>query len=112
MREKEAESLADFLLPMLEWYPEKRATAQEMLKHPWLNMKSNYDTAMDEAEFQKMMLRAKLMGKDEQDTGKAMSELCDSEDDMFGADSEDNVQSVDSDPESDGQFFKITSQGG
>lgn len=34
----EAEPLADFLMKMLTWYPEKRATAQEMLSHPWLNM--------------------------------------------------------------------------
>lgn len=27
IRETEAELLADFLTPMLEWYPEKRATA-------------------------------------------------------------------------------------
>jgi serine/threonine protein kinase len=107
MREREADELADFLLPMLEWYPEKRATAQEMLSHPWLNMPSNYDTSMDEAEFQKMMLRAKLMGGTDQ-AEKEMSELCESEDDLFGADSEDNRASVDSDPEPDESFFKLT----
>ena len=34
---EEAENLNDFLSQMLEYYPEKRATAQEMLSHPWLN---------------------------------------------------------------------------
>lgn len=34
---QEAESLASFLQPMLDFDPEKRATAGEMLKHPWLN---------------------------------------------------------------------------
>ena len=29
--------MADFLRPMLEFEPERRATAQEMLRHPWLN---------------------------------------------------------------------------
>lgn len=43
MKEDEASMLSDFLLPMLEWYPEKRATAQEMLSHPWLNMEPNYE---------------------------------------------------------------------
>lgn len=49
--ETEAEALADFLLPMLEWYPERRATAQDMLKHPWLNMESNYECTMNENDF-------------------------------------------------------------
>lgn len=33
---EEAESFSDFLLPMLELIPEKRATAAECLRHPWL----------------------------------------------------------------------------
>ncbi|XP_062247644.1 SRSF protein kinase 1a isoform X1 [Platichthys flesus] len=33
---EEAECFADFLLPMLELIPEKRATAAECLCHPWL----------------------------------------------------------------------------
>ena len=32
----QAELMADFLRPMLEFEPERRATAQEMLSHPWL----------------------------------------------------------------------------
>lgn len=32
----EARGMADFLLPMLHFDPEKRATAAEALKHPWL----------------------------------------------------------------------------
>ncbi|XP_036254098.1 SRSF protein kinase 1 isoform X4 [Molothrus ater] len=33
----EAAGFTDFLLPMLELIPEKRATAAECLRHPWLN---------------------------------------------------------------------------
>ncbi|XP_039903336.1 SRSF protein kinase 1a isoform X2 [Simochromis diagramma] len=33
---EEAECFTDFLLPMLELIPEKRATAAECLRHPWL----------------------------------------------------------------------------
>ncbi|XP_075332750.1 SRSF protein kinase 1a isoform X3 [Odontesthes bonariensis] len=33
---EEAECFADFLLPMLELVPEKRATAAECLRHPWI----------------------------------------------------------------------------
>ncbi|XP_044068249.1 SRSF protein kinase 1a isoform X1 [Siniperca chuatsi] len=35
---EEAECFADFLLPMLELIPEKRATAAECLRHPWLSL--------------------------------------------------------------------------
>ncbi|KAI5610089.1 SRSF protein kinase 1 isoform X1, partial [Silurus asotus] len=33
---EDAETFADFLLPMLELIPEKRVTAAECLRHPWL----------------------------------------------------------------------------
>ncbi|XP_051026518.1 SRSF protein kinase 1-like [Acomys russatus] len=35
--EEEAAGFTGFLLPMLELVPEKRATAAECLRHPWLN---------------------------------------------------------------------------
>ena len=43
IKENEAKSLSDFLLPMLEYYPEKRASAKKMLSHYWLKMKDNYN---------------------------------------------------------------------
>ena len=33
----EAEALAAFLTPMLQLYPERRAPASELVKHPWLD---------------------------------------------------------------------------
>lgn len=33
---EESRAIAEFLLPMLEPDPKKRATAAQMLKHPWL----------------------------------------------------------------------------
>lgn len=39
MPREEAKSLADFLLPMLEFLPKRRTTALESLKHPWLQLK-------------------------------------------------------------------------
>lgn len=38
VKESEAAALADFLMPILEIYPEKRATAAQMLDHYWLDM--------------------------------------------------------------------------
>jgi len=35
--EKDAQEITDFLLPMLEYEPLKRASAQAMLKHPWVS---------------------------------------------------------------------------
>ena len=49
-KEDEARAFADFLLPMLEWDPEKRASAQNQLNHPWLKMESNYDTRLSPDE--------------------------------------------------------------
>ena len=34
---EEAQNFADFLIPMLEFDPEKRVTAGMALKHPWLS---------------------------------------------------------------------------
>lgn len=42
--EKEARAFSDFLEPMLRLDPNKRASAQEMLRHPWLQMPADYDT--------------------------------------------------------------------
>lgn len=37
MEPEEAELLASFLVPMLHYYPDSRATAAELAKHPWLD---------------------------------------------------------------------------
>lgn len=92
--EGEAESLADFLLPMLEWYPEKRATAKEMLEHPWLNMGSNYDYLLSERDYQVMMLKNKLTTEPTGEDNKEMSELGESDNDLFNADYEDNTSTL------------------
>ena len=61
-KENEAEALTDFLLPMLEFYPERRASAKELLRHPWLTMPPNYDYLMSEAEIFKMNMKENLLG--------------------------------------------------
>ena len=52
IKEKEAEALSDFLMPMLRWHHDKRATAQQMLSHPWLTMPANYKTRYTDQEFE------------------------------------------------------------
>ena len=41
MEEKEAIALEDFLLPMLKIIPQERATAEQMINHYWLDMKTD-----------------------------------------------------------------------
>lgn len=63
MQENEAIALEDFLLPMLRILPQERATAAEMINHPWLNMTStdfrNVDPTIsvsnDEERFHKII---------------------------------------------------------
>lgn len=37
LNEKDANDLADFLLPILDLVPEKRPSAAQCLRHPWMN---------------------------------------------------------------------------
>jgi serine/threonine protein kinase len=64
IKEDEASDLADFLLPMLSWYPEKRASAADMLTHPWLKKQSNYDCKLSESEYRKLTLKNKLAAEE------------------------------------------------
>jgi len=57
IKESEANQLADFLLPMLSWDHENRATAQQMLKHPWLDMPDNYDFKYSQREYDTMLMK-------------------------------------------------------
>eukprot|EP01053_Blabericola_migrator_P000164 Blabericola_migrator_1__163@NODE_1042_length_5622_cov_112_349955_g702_i1_p1_GENE_NODE_1042_length_5622_cov_112_349955_g702_i1NODE_1042_length_5622_cov_112_349955_g702_i1_p1_ORF_typecomplete_len1079_score155_02Pkinase/PF00069_25/7_9e19Pkinase/PF00069_25/1_3e19Pkinase_Tyr/PF07714_17/6_8e08Pkinase_Tyr/PF07714_17/6_6e06Kinaselike/PF14531_6/0_28Kinaselike/PF14531_6/0_33Pkinase_fungal/PF17667_1/0_0044RIO1/PF01163_22/0_041RIO1/PF01163_22/4_1e03Kdo/PF06293_14/0_1Tho2/PF11262_8/4Tho2/PF11262_8/2_1e02_NOD len=46
----EASYVSDFLLPMLEIEPNKRATAAEMLKHPWLSLRGQATSILPSEE--------------------------------------------------------------
>lgn len=39
--EKDANDMSDFLVPMLDFVPEKRPTAAQCLLHPWINAGPN-----------------------------------------------------------------------
>jgi serine/threonine-protein kinase SRPK3 len=60
IKEKEAQGLSDFLIPMLSWYPTERATAQDMLSHYWLTSDSEEDVKMNEAEYKEYMMQQKI----------------------------------------------------
>jgi serine/threonine-protein kinase SRPK3 len=37
MEHEDAELLTSFLMPMMHYYPDTRASAAELVKHPWLD---------------------------------------------------------------------------
>ena len=99
--EDEAKALNDFLLPMLEYYPSKRATAKQMLGHPWLNMPPNFDYLLNEENIEKINGNTKnnLLNiikdddddKDENDNDNAnINKQKDVDSDLYEADDEDN----------------------
>lgn len=67
LKEKEAQEFADFLLPMLEFFPDRRITAQNALKSSWFNMPPNPEFRMDEKEFKEYQTRKKTKMFDEED---------------------------------------------
>lgn len=99
-KEVEAQGITDFLLPMLEWDPQKRATAQQMLSHPWLSMPANYDTLMKEKEYKHMTLLKKLNGEEEEDIGATV--LDNGFEEQCYADVEDSMEEASSDEEVEG----------
>ena len=96
-KEDEAKALNDFLLPMLEYYPSKRATAKQMLGHPWLNMPPNFDYLSNEKIIENVNENSKnnLLSiiNDDDDDGNDNDNLNkqkDIESDLYEADDEDN----------------------
>jgi serine/threonine-protein kinase SRPK3 len=90
IKESEAKALASFLLPMLEWYPDRRATAGEMLNHPWLSMPANYDCKMTEKEHYKLNFKKSIEEKVESEAEEDVGELIESDHELNNADGEDN----------------------
>lgn len=62
MEPSDAELLSSFLLPMLHYYPDSRATAAEMVKHPWLDgVVVQGEMEMAEKRHQRDIERAKAL---------------------------------------------------
>lgn len=56
--ESEADSFSDFMIPMLQWDQERRASAKEVLeKSAWLNMAQNENYKMSEKQHNAYMLK-------------------------------------------------------
>ncbi len=98
LKEAEAQGLTDFLLPMLEYYPERRATAQQMLSHYWLNMPSNFEHLMNEREYEKLLMIKKNQKKEKTEDTSA-SDVIESDNEINMADDEDNDQYISSEEE-------------
>ena len=92
-KEKEAQALTDFMLPMLEYYPEKRASARELLRHPWLKMPADFDYKISEIEIEKKKMIENNIIKEEYEKEKNDAidrEVYSSDSELYGADDEDN----------------------
>ena len=92
-KEKEAKALSDFLMPMLEYYPYKRATARELLRHPWLSMPADFDYKISDIEIEKkkMIEDNKIIEKDDvDDTNIDMRDVYSSDSSIYGADIDEN----------------------
>jgi len=92
-KEKEAQALADFMMPMLEYYPNKRASARELLRHPWLKMPADFDCKISEIEIEKKKMIEDNKKKDENEEEKNDNidrEVYSSDSELYGADDEDN----------------------
>ena len=88
IKENEATALSDFLLPMLEYFPERRATAQQMLSHYWLTMPANFEYHMSEREYERLNMIRKNQKKEKVESNPG--DTVESENDLNMADDEDN----------------------
>jgi hypothetical protein len=86
LKEFEADAFTKFLLPMLAYFPDKRATAQDSLRNLWLKMQRNLDFRMPEQELMQYFQKKKWRQMDELNLESHEAEDSDNQD----ADSEDN----------------------
>ena len=95
-KEKEAKAFSDFLMPMLEYYPEIRASARDLLRHPWLNMPADFDYKISDIEIEKKKMIESNISKEENEEKKKdifEKDVYDSDSELYGADDEDNNKS-------------------
>ena len=89
IKENEAQALVDFLMPMLEYYPEKRISARELLRHPWLNIPTKDDGRLNDFEVLKMNMDEGYLFDEEDEFSYYKNEInCDLSKDVYSSDSE------------------------
>jgi len=93
LKENEAQGLTDFLVPMLEYYPYKRGTAQQCLRHYWLKMPPTSQYKYTEEEIKQ---RSKYKKNANEHSNYSIEEP---ESELGDADSEDNPDISDDDSE-------------
>ena len=79
---------------MLEYYPQKRASARDLLRHPWLTMPADFDFKISEIEIEKMKMiknNKKVENEEEEDKKDNLDrEVYSSDSELYGGDNEDN----------------------
>ena len=112
LRKNEAIALNDFLLPMLEYCPEKRASARKMLSHPWLKMESKLNYIMYDWEIDKInMIEETQKEKNSDDNLNndcSNNYIYSSDEELAQADDEDNDNYDESEelPENNGKYVE------
>lgn len=84
---------------MLIYEPENRATAQQMLDHPWLNMDANFDFKMSDREYEKMTMFKKNIKTEKKNYNDR--DVVESDVERNHADDEDNEEDLDIEEEDD-----------
>lgn len=92
---------------MLRYEPEKRATAKEMLEHPWLNMPADLEFKMTERDYEMMSMIKKSKGDKKVINIK---DIIDSETEQNIADNEDNenIDTRENEEEDEDSFLEPT----
>lgn len=88
---------------MLEYDPNKRATAQEMLNSEWFNMPANFDYKMNDREYEKMKMtkeKSKIEKKPNYE-----KDVIDSDEDLNEGDDEDNSSHIEEEDDDDESAF-------
>ena len=85
-------------MPMLAWKPENRATAQQLLVHPWLKTKCAPDYLMSEEDYN-LAIQKLQVDDDVYNNKEPVDEMGLSDGEQFDADEE--INSDDADTEED-----------
>ena len=91
-KSNEAQALHDFLTKMLEYFPDKRPSARNLLSHQWLNMPQNFDYFDNKENINKINLSEKIGERIKENYYKDLINNYQNENncDEYAADDEDN----------------------